>query len=425
MKQHEPPQSKESEEYLLSVCLQTPEAIDLACDYVDKDDFYFPSSGKTFDTMVSMRLAGEAVDVATLAGKGLDKTNLHYLNELPSLISHTAGYAKTVASLALRRRIIRAGQQMVEKAAEENDAEAVLDASEAFLLSARGKGASDGPVPLRELLRDAETRVDEARAGTSHYGLRTHMPKLNELIIGLCPGTFNILAARPGEGKTALALEIARHAAEEHRVAMFSVEMTKQELVDRLLSQTSHVPLTNLRAGKVTEQEHIKLHEAVVTLGATHLTMDDSASTMFEVHRRVRRLASHGPLDLVVIDYIQLLKMGRGRFSDDNRQNEVAGISRQIKLMAREFNVPVLALSQLNRPEKKYNATENTKSPRPTLSSLRESGALEQDADQVWFLYHEHPESPETELIVAKNRSGPVGKVMLHFVPHLTSFLEL
>lgn len=423
MQSHEPPSSRESEEYLLSCCLQNENSIDLACDYIDKDDFYIPSNGRIFDKIIEMRLAGEAVDTATLGGKGIDKDFLHYLNGLPALVGHTKDYSQTIAGLALRRRVIRAGHQIVEVATDNADAEAVLDDSEALLYAAKGRGAKDGPVALRELLRSAEARIDEAHEGKSHYGLRTHLSKLNEVIVGLCPGTFNILAARPAQGKTALALEIARHAAKEHRVAMFSVEMTKDELVDRLLSSTSAVPLTNLRAGKVSEAEQMFLHNAVAELSGIHLTIDDASSTMFEVHRRTRRLAARGPLGLVVIDYIQLLNLGRGK-SIENRVNEVAQISRQMKLMAREFNVPVLALSQLSRPERKFDGG-NSKPPRPTLASLRESGALEQDADQVWFLYRENEESPEVELQVAKNRSGPTGKVMLHFIPNVVTFVEL
>lgn len=421
---HEPPHSTDSEEYLLSACLQNTEALDVACDFISKEDFYIPSNGAIFDRMVEMRLAGDAIDVATLSAKGCKRDFLHYLYELPSLVTHTTDYAKSISTTALRRRVIVAGHRMVEIASENIDAEAVVDAAEALLYSARGEGASDGPVPLRDLLRAAGTRIDEAHAGKAKHGLLTHLDKLNEVIVGLTPGTFNILAARPAQGKTALALEIAHHAAKDERVVMFSVEMTKDELVDRLLSQTARVPLTNLRAGKVTEEEQIYLHNAVADLAGTHLHVDDESATMSEIQRRVRRLASRGPLGLVVIDYIQLLSMGRGKFKEESRQQEVASISRQIKLMAREFNVPVLALSQLNRPEKKYEG-EKSKPQKPTLASLRESGALEQDADQVWFLYRANEESPEVELMVAKNRSGPTGKVMLHFIPHLVSFHEL
>lgn len=418
-----PPNSPDSEEYLLSVCLQSTDALDLACEYVAKEDFYKPSNGNIFDAMVEMRLAGEAVDIATLAAKGINRDYLHHLWEVPSLISHTKDYAQTVASTALRRRIVQAGRKMAEEAAENTDAEAVVDECESLLYSVMGKRRGDGPVPLRELLRDAEVRIDDARAGKAQFTLKTHLGKLNDIIIGLGPGTFNILAARPGVGKTALALEIAAHAAMEHRVAFFSVEMGKGELVDRLLSSTSHVPLTNLRAGKVTEQEQARLHEAVADLAEARLYIDDTSSTMSEIHRRVRRLSSKGPLGLVVIDYIQLLSAGRDRYREDSRQNEVARISGQIKLMSKEFSLPVLALSQLNRPEKKYEG-EKSKPQKPTLASLRESGALEQDADQVWFLHRNDEMSPEVELIVAKNRSGPVGRTMLHFIPHLTKFME-
>jgi replicative DNA helicase len=172
----------------------------------------------------------------------------------------------------------------------------------------------------------------------------------------------------------------------------------------------------------VTEQEQVYLHNAVAELAQLHLTLDDSVATMSEIHRRTRRLASRGPLGLVVVDYIQLLHLGRGK-ANENWVREVAEVSRQMKLMAREFNVPVLALSQLSRPEKKYDT--GGKAPKPTLASLRDSGALEQDADMVWFLHRQDEVSPEVELIVAKNRSGPTGKVMLHFVPHLVSFYEL
>lgn len=423
MSSHELPHAKDAEEYLLSVCLQSADALDLACDYVGAEDFYVPSNGVVFDKMVGMRLQGEALDVATLTSKGVKRDFAHYLWDLPSLISHTKDYAQSVASTATRRRVVQAGRKMVETAQENNDADAVVDECESLLYAARGKSADGGPSPIRELLRDAERRIDDAHEGRAQFSLTTHLKKLNDVIIGLAPGTFNILAARPGVGKTALGLEIASHAAKECRVAFFSVEMGKSELVDRLLSSTSRVPLTNLRAGRVTEQEQVFLHNAVASLADLHLHIDDSASTMSEIYRRVRRLSSRGALGLVVIDYIQLLGIGRGKYREESRQNEVAGISRQIKLMAREFGLPVLALSQLNRPEKKYEG-EKSKPQKPTLASLRESGALEQDADQVWFLHRKDELSPEVELMVAKNRSGPMGAVTLHFIPHLTSFIE-
>lgn len=406
------------------MCLQSVDALDLACDYVEKEDFYRPSNGSVFDTMVGMRLSGEALDVATLTSKGVDREFAHHLWELPSLISNTKDYAQSVASTAIRRRIVQAGRRIIEMATENTDAEEVVDTCESLLYAARGKDGGDGPVPLRDLLRDAQKRIDDAHSGKTQFTLKTHLDKLNDVIIGLAPGTFNILAARPGVGKTALALEIAMHAAKEHRVAFFSVEMGKPELVDRLLSSTSRVPLTNLRAGKVTEPEQVYLHNAVATLAESHLHIDDSSSTMSEIHRKVRRLASRGPLGLVVIDYIQLLGIGRGKYREESRQNEVAAISRQIKLMSREFGLPVLGLSQLNRPEKKYEG-EKSKPQKPTLASLRESGALEQDADQVWFLHRADELSPEVELIVAKNRSGPMGRITLHFIPHIVSFHEL
>lgn len=417
------PHSREAEEYLLSCCLQSQESIDVAADHITKDDFYIPSNGQLFDLMLGMRMSGEAVDLGTVGAKWGDRPFLHYLLSLDVLFSHTKDYAASVANLSLRRRIIKAGRQIAEKGIEESDGMAALDASESLLCAARGGVASDGPTPIRELLRAAQERVDAAAEGKANYGLRTHLARLNEVIIGLAPGGFHILAARPAQGKTSLGLEIARHIAEEHRVLFFSGEMTRDELVDRMLAAASHVPLTNLRAGRLTPQERDKLHDAVASLSTLSLSIDDSSTSMLEVQRRIRRAASRAPIGLVVIDYIQLLSLGRGK-SHESRQQEVAQISRLMKLTAREFAVPVLALSQLSRPERKFDA-DNTKPKKPTLASLRESGALEQDADQVWFLYRANEESPEVELIVAKNRNGPTGKVMLHFVPHTTTFIEL
>lgn len=420
-----PPWDLTAEEAVLGAMLCNESACEAALDILSVDDFYRPDHGRVFDAMLQLRLANEPVDYITVAAKlgGEESDRLSVLQDSCLVAGHIRQYADIVRSTAVRRRVIRAAQEMSAVAYTSVSAEEAVEAAESAVHALEGSRVPDGPKALRELLYDATDRIQQAKDGTRKLGITTHLADLNALITALGPGTFNILAARPGQGKTALACDILRHVAQRERCALFSLEMSREEIVDRLLASEAVVGLTKIRTGDVDPDAVRRIGDAVGGMGGWNMEVDDSVTTMHQVHRRVRRLARRTPLGLVVVDYIQLLTLGRG--NPENRQQEVASISRQLKLMAREFKVPVLGLSQLTRPERKYDSQGNRKSAaqKPTLQSLRESGALEQDADLVMFLWRPDEEDPtRVDLTVEKNRSGPVGKVKLLFVPHLVTF---
>lgn len=408
------PFSTETEQYLLSTCIVNEKAIDLALDLVSADDFYWPDNRKLFAKMVELHGRNTVVDVATLSAEGMDADYLHLLLDCPAISARTRDYAEQVAALSVRRRVIMAGMRIVDVAQSNPDANEVLDEAEAAIMGARGRETEDAPCLICETLDKFDFEVT-----SPHFGLRTHIDEINDIIIGMQEGSFNILAARPGEGKTCMACDIARNLSRDVHVLFFSVEMTKREVAERMIAAEGTVGLTKLRTGTMDERETKVACEAVAALRERNLTIDDSTTTMYDVQRKVRRVAARGDLSLVVVDYIQLLKMSRRNY--ESKQQEVAEISRAMKLMAREYDIPVIGVSQLNRPERKYD-TEKSKPQRPTLASLRDSGALEQDADQVWFLFHPEDNCHETEFIVAKNRSGPTGTAIVHFWPQFTTF---
>jgi replicative DNA helicase len=401
--------------------LANENACDVALDILRPDEFYAGKHGEVFGAMLELRIAGDPVDTVTVGGKlPAQKDLLAYLSDSCITATNVKHYAEMVKDLALRRMVIRAGQEMVEAGYERGAVEA-LEASESAVYALGGSRGADEPIQLREMLLDATDRIDDMRSGKRSLGITTHLSGLNEIITAITPGSFNILAARPSTGKSALACDFLRHLSPQMRCVLFSVEMSREEIVDRLLAAQAIVGLTRIRSGQVSDGDVKLIGSAVTDMATWRLSIDDTASTMWDVQRRVRKLSQRGEVGLVVVDYIQLLTMGRGK--PESRQQEVASISRQLKLMAREFKVPVLALSQLNRPDQKYER-EKGKPMKPTMASLRETGALEQDADLVMFLWRPKEEDPtNVELLVAKNRSGPVGKVPLLFVPHLTKFI--
>lgn len=415
------PHDNSAEEAVLGAMLSNPSACETALDILKSDDFYSPKHGEAFGAMLEMTIAGEPVDVVTVGARlPALRGMLAHAQETCLVVGHVKEYARVVKDTAIRREVIKVGNELVE-AGYEKGSEDALEAAESLVYALGGSGVRDDAIPLRDLLRDATGRIEEVKAGKRSMGITTHLSDLNALITAIVPGSFNILAARPSTGKTALACDFVRHLSPEMRCLLFSVEMSKEEIVDRLLAAQSIVGLTRIRSGEVTEQDTESITRAVGEMASWRLSIDDSATTMWDIHRRVRKFCQRGDLGLVVIDYIQLLTMGRGK--PESRQQEVASISRQLKLMAREFKVPVLALSQLNRPDQKYER-EKGKPMKPTLASLRESGALEQDADLVLFLWRpDEANATNVELLVAKNRSGPTGKVPLLFVPHLTKFV--
>jgi replicative DNA helicase len=409
------PHSTEAERYLLSCCLVNDNALDAVSDIIEPDDMYWPANERIFRKMMELHSENKVVDVATLSAEGEDGDFLSALLEVPAVSARSADYARQLRSLSIRRKVIKAGHRIVDVAKGETDADTVLDEAEAALFAAKGKHETDGPEDIEATLFKLECELGK---GTPNFGLRTGIDDINDIIIGMGPGTFNILAARPGTGKTCMALDIARHISKETKTLFFSIEMTKKEIAERMIAAEGTVGLTKLRTCTMDDREKGAAEKAISSLRTRKLTVDDSSSTMYDVQRKVRRAASRGDLGLVIVDYIQLLNMGRGR--SESRQYEVAQISRAMKLLAREYGIPVLGLSQLSRQEDRYAAPK-----KPTLSTLRDSGALEQDADQVWFIHRPDETSHECEFIVAKNRNGPMGDTFLRFWPQFTPFTSI
>ncbi len=427
---HVPPHDLDAEQAVLGSMMVNTGACDTVIDIVGPEDFYRDAHASIFRKISELRLAGQEPDITTVSGAFTEdeleaaggRGFVCAMAEHVPAASNALHYARIIVNLALRRRLVRAGQEITEAAYNNVDADGVQDRAEALLSATRGREAEDGLTPMPELLCVAEARVYDAARGKKLCGRPTHLKGLNELVGGFEPGSYIVLAARPSMGKSLLAMNIARHYAAEQHVLFFSAEMSKEEMVDRLLACEASVALTRIRTGGVTPQDEIQLFKAIQTLASVRLSIDDTVSNMSEIQRRVRRFTQRRAIGLVVIDYIQLLTMGKGR--PESRYAEVTEISRSIKLMAREHKVPVLALSQLNRPDTKF-LKEDAVQPRPTLSSLRESGAIEQDADLVAFLYKPLlSDNSNVELIVEKSRNSATGKIKLALIPHMMRFIE-
>jgi replicative DNA helicase len=387
--------------------------VDAVSEIIEPEDFWWPKHQVIFQKMLDLHFNGKLVDVATMSAEGMDSGQLHDLLEKPSVSTRAMDYARQLQALAIRRRVIKAGHQIIDVAAGTTDGDEVIDTAEETVFACRKGKENDAPQKLEEMLFEVECEIAK---GAPTFGLRTGIDDINEIIVGMTPGTFNILAARPGQGKTCMALDMARHLSKDQTVLFFSVEMTKKEIAERLIAAEGCVGLTKLRTCTMDEREQRLSEKAMNALRERKLLVDDSSTTMYDIQRKVRRVAARGGLGLVIIDYIQLLDYNK-RKAAESRQYEVAQISRAAKLLAREYNIPVIGLSQMSRQEDKYATPK-----RPTLSTLRDSGALEQDADQVWFLHRPEEGSHECEFIVAKNRSGPVDHTTIHFWPQFTTF---
>ncbi|MBE3597078.1 MAG: replicative DNA helicase [Hydrogenibacillus sp.] len=435
-----PPHHLEAEQALLGSILLDGEVIIAVSDIVGSDDFYRPAHGKIFSAMIAVAESGEPIDAVTVAAELHQKGWLEeiggarYLAELQESVptaAHAVYYAGIVAEKSLLRRLIRTATRIVERAYEEaDDVDLILSEAEAQLAALRERRRPKGFTPLRDVLAETYLRLDRlAKRESQLTGLASGYADLDRLTSGFQKSDFIVVAARPSVGKTAFALNIAQNIAVrgERPVAIFSLEMSKEQLAQRILAAEAMIDGHKLRTGSFApdDPDWEKLIAAIDLLSRSPIYIDDTPGvTVFEMRTRLRHLLREtGTLGLVVVDYLQLIA-GRGRPSD-NRQQEISEISRQLKGLAREFDVPLLALSQLSR------AVEQRQDKRPMLSDIRESGSIEQDADIVAFLYRDdyyHPDSAEpnvVEVIVAKHRNGPTGKVKLAFLKELNKFVSI
>lgn len=426
-----PPQSIEAEKALLGSLMLDGEGITKVADLIKPGDFYKEAHSKIYQAMLDLFNKNEPIDLLTLTQKLEEKKELEeiggasYLSELLSSVptpSHLMYYAKIVREKKVLRNLLQAAETISSLGyKEDEDIDLILDEAEKKIFSVSQESLTQSFLPVKSELDAAFERIDKLHSKKGQLrGVTTGFPKLDDMLAGLQKGDLILLAARPSLGKTSLALDIARSAAlkENVPVGIFSLEMSKEQLVDRLIAAEAGVSLWKLRTGKLSEEEDFaKIQEAMATLAQAPIYVDDAASsTVLQMRAMSRRLQAEKGLGLIIIDYLQLIE---ARNPIESTVQQVTEISRSLKSLAKELNVPVLALSQLSR------AVEHRPDQRPKLSDLRESGSLEQDSDVVLFIYRQSIKEPKTELLIAKHRNGPVGKVDLYFNQDLVSFREL
>ncbi|MHB1389688.1 MAG: replicative DNA helicase [Thermoleophilia bacterium] len=429
-----PPQNLEAEESVLGSMMISPGAITAVAEQLQEHDFYRDSHRLIFRAIVDLFNSGEPVDPITVteqltAAGAIERVGgrayIHTLVSTVPAASNASYYAGIVKENSLLRSIIQVGNEIARLGYERpGDVREMLDQCEKMMFDVSQHQIHGEFRAVKELLDAQFERIEKLHnSGKKITGIRTHFPDLDKLTSGLQPSNLVILAARPSMGKTSLALDFAQNIAIKDNipVALFSLEMSESELVQRMMCKQGRVDSHRLRNGTVGADDWAKLTDAGAVLSKAPIYVDDTASVnMLEIRAKTRRLVSRHPdLGLVIIDYLQLMDNPGNR--TQNREQEIAKISRSMKIMARELNLPVLALSQLSR------ASEKRDPPRPILSDLRESGAIEQDADMVLFVYR--PRNDDTghlentaELIIAKHRNGPTGKVDLVFNDKFASF---
>lgn len=441
-----PPHSIEAEQSLLGSLLIDKDAVIKIVELVRTDDFYKDTHGMIFESMMELWNKREPIDILSLGNKLEEKKQLElvggrgYVISLSSMVptsSHVAHYATIVQKKATLRRLISAASDITGFGFQEDEEVTdILDKSEQRLFAISQKYQRQAFVPIREVLSDAFERMDALHNNKGELrGITSGYKEMDNMLAGFQRSDLIILAARPAVGKTSLALDIARNAAVRGKAAVgiFSLEMSKEQLVDRLLCAEARVDSWKMRTGKLSSQgennDFSRIGDAMGVLSEAKIFIDDSSSAnVMEIRSKCRRLQMEHGLDMIIIDYLQLMESARQR-SGDNRVQEVAEISRGLKGIARELNVPVIALSQLSR------AVESRNPAIPKLADLRESGSIEQDADIVMFIYRKamdrnffnlpDEEKHLADIMVAKHRNGPVGQVTLYFNEEMASFQNL
>jgi replicative DNA helicase len=428
-----PPHNLEAEESVLGAMLLSRDAIAAAIERCDASNFYRPSHAQIFDAITDLYGRGEPADVVTVAEQLRRSGGLEEAGGTPALVSlqsntpaiSSAGrYASIVEEHALLRRLIGVSQEISELAYSlPEDVTDAVDRAESMVFEIAQRRTTDSIAPLQELLSQSLDRLEELFGrGETITGVATGFDALDQQLAGLQKSNLIVVGARPSVGKTAFALNIAANAAVKGTpVLFFSLEMSHLELAQRILCSEAMVDATRMRNGQLKETDWSKVSRAIGRIGDAPLHIDDNPNvTIMDIRARARRMKSRGGLGLVVVDYLQLMT---GRNSADSRQVEISEISRGLKILARELDIPVIALSQLSRN------LEARQDKRPMLSDLRESGAIEQDADVVMFLYRDEvynkdvPDNAgKAEVIVAKHRNGPVGHVDLAFVSNYARF---
>ncbi len=427
-----------AEQAVVGAMLMDQDAITKASEIVSGEDFYNKTYGIVFDAMVELFDEKTPVDLVTLQSKLKEKNvppevyGLEYVRDLLEAVPtsvNVESYAKIVADKATLRKLIRINEEIENMCYMGNESlEQILDKTEKTIFNLLQSRDSGEFVPIRKIVLNALSRIETAAksAGTV-TGIPTGFMDLDYKLSGFQPSDLILVAARPSMGKTAFVLNIAQYMAfrKNRCVAIFSLEMSKEQLVNRLFSLESQVDAQALRTGKMKDSDWDKLIEGAGIVGQSRMIIDDTPSiSISELRSKCRKYKLEFGLDCVMIDYLQLMSGGVGR-KNESRQQEISDISRSLKALARELNVPVVALSQLSR------AVEQRPDKRPMLSDLRESGAIEQDADVVMFIYRDEYYNKDSEyknqaeIIIAKQRNGPVGTVNLAWLGQYTKFANL
>ncbi|MBE5886519.1 MAG: replicative DNA helicase [Lachnospiraceae bacterium] len=430
------PHSTEAEQSVLGSMIMDSDAIVTASELITGDDFYNKQYGVIFDTMVELQNSGSSVDMVTLQDKLKEKdvppevSSLEYVRDFITAVPTSANikyYAEIVQKKSVLRKLIRTTEGITNTCyAGKDDVEEILEDTEKKVFDIVQRRNTGDFVPIQQVVMNALDIIEKAAKNKGAItGVPTGFTDLDYSTAGFQPSDLILIAARPSMGKTAFALNIALHAAVkcQKSVAVFSLEMSKEQLVNRLFAMESKVNSQNLRTGNLSDKDWDKLMEGAIEVGKSKLIIDDTGSiSISELRSKCRKFKLEHGLDMIMIDYLQLMT-GSGK--TDSRQQEVSDISRSLKALARELNVPVIALSQLSRK------VEERPDHRPMMSDLRESGAIEQDADVVMFIYRDDYYNKDTdkpnvaEIIIAKQRNGPVGTIELAWLPDYTQFKNL
>ena len=430
-----PPHSIEAEESVLGAVLLSSDAANIALERLHAEDFYRPAHQQIFEAVRKLFDTHEPIDAVTVSEVLRRDGTLERIGGVESLTrildavptaSNIDYYAGIVDEHALRRRLMRVGGDIGSLAGHLTEPITdVIDQAEQAVFRVAERRVGEGLTSIDPLLGPAIERAEELqRLGSDVTGIATGYKDLDRKLAGLHPTNLIIIAARPGMGKTALALNIAQNVAQRDiPVAIFSLEMSREEIVSRMLCAQGRIDSQRLRTGQLSEADFTKLSNAASSLYKKPVYVDDSPGlTVTEIRAKSRRLKRRPGLGLVIVDYLQLMQGSGG----ENRQQEIALISRSLKNLARELEVPIIAVSQLNR------SLEQREDKRPRLGDLRESGAIEQDSDVVMFIYRDEYYSPErievkglAEVVIAKHRQGAVGKITMTFLPEFTLFADM
>lgn len=432
------PNSIEAEQSVIGAMIMDRDAIVAVTEILVTEDFYHKQYGVLFESMVELFNLNEPVDFITLQNKLREKdvppeiSSLEYINDLLAAVPTSANvryYANIVKEKSLLRSLIKTTENIQNQCYLQNeDLETIFaDTEKSIFQLLQSRSVSDF-VPIKQIVMNALDRIEKASKTQGNVtGIATGFLDLDYRMSGMQPSDLILIAARPSMGKTAFVLNIAQYVAFHSGLAtaIFSLEMSKEQLVNRLFSLESRVDAQVLRNGSLTDSDWEKLIESVGVIGNSNLIIDDTPGiSISELRSKCRKYKLEHDLKLVIIDYLQLMS-GSGRRYSDSRQQEISDISRSLKAIARELNVPVIALSQLSR------AVEQRPDHRPMLSDLRESGAIEQDADVVMFIYRDDYYNKDSEnknvaeIIVAKQRNGPIGTVNLVWLPQYTKFVNM